>query len=702
MKRSFILFFTFLLLTTTYAQRIYWNSYGGGCTDVFNTITPHPTVTASQWVRGATTCTANTTGFSTTGFTNTDLTSATAANHYIEATLTETSGMSFDLDSFVWVAYRSGTGPNSVDVQYSINGAPFVSFGNVAGFASGTTYMFTIVAPITIPALGNVRIRMYGWGASSGVGTMRLVQGSYVHVNNCTPPVLGTITNNVSCNGADDGLIDLTLTGGSAPTGFVWAGPGAFSATTEDIASLSPGSYTVTVTANGGCTTTTSALVSEPSAINLVPSTTHVTCFGGNNGSIDLTVTGGAGSYTYDWSNGSVAEDISGLTAGSYTVLVTDGSGCDDSLIVTVNQNPIIGIGVSVTNPSCNSASNGSIDITPTGGSGSYTYQWSNSDTTQDISSLPNGLYTVTITDGNGCSVTTSATLSSSANLNLSFAWINAGCNGASSGSIDLTPVTGSMPFSYLWSTGATTQDISGLMAGNYSVTVTDAIGCTGTGSQVIAEPGQIVSNISIETCGSYVSPSGNETWTVSGLYVDTLPASNGCDSLIAIDLTIPLPNTVVMNTGATLIATLPGAVYQWLDCNNNMQPVAGATAQMYTPPSAGTYAVLINEGGCIDTSFCYQTFNLSLTPSDLEAVVVLYPNPGNGYFHLSVSGLDKNDLFIEIIELSGKVVYQQLFYIEDGVANIPFNQSHLENGVYTIRLFSGGHYKTIRFVKSE
>ncbi len=770
MKKIILISFLFLFVSITHAQRIYWNTYGGACTDVFNAITPHPTVTASQWVRGATTCTSNTTGFSTTGFTSTDLVSADAANHYIEATLTETGGLSFDLDSFVWISYRSGTGPNSVDVQYSINGAPFVNFGAVTGFVTGTTYTFTIVSPITIPAFGNVRIRMYAWGASSALGTMRLVQGSYVHVSNCDEPILNNLPTDVSCNGVNDGAVDLTLTDGTAPFIYAWDGPGGFTASTEDISGLAGGTYTVTVTATGGCTTSTTAIVNEPTAIDILSSPMHVSCFGDsdgeiditpsggaggytflwsdgsvtedifglvtdtytvtvtdadgctntasvtinepadiilnssvthvtcnglNNGSIDLSPSGGVGSFTYDWSNGAISQDVFLLTAGSYEVIVTGGDGCEDSTTIIVNENSAITVGLVPTYPSCSSVSNGSIDCSPFGGTGSYTFLWNTGATTEDIGGLANGIYSVTVTDGIGCTSTAVMGLTSGTNLILDFSWVNAGCSGASNGSIDLTPVTGAAPFNYIWSNSATTE-------GTYTVTVTDAGGCNGTGTAFVGEPGQIVSNIEVETCGSYVSPSGNYTWFVSGLYADTITAANGCDSLIGIDLYIITPNTVVMNTGATLMATFPGAAYQWLNCDNNMMPVLGATGQFFTPGSAGSFAVIVNNAGCFDTSECHQTINVGLMQNDLDVVTILYPNPNNGIFNLAVNGLLSEDLYIEILDVSGKMLYQQLYMNEVGTSvNIPFDQSHLENGVYFVRVFSAGRYKVLKLIKN-
>jgi len=702
MRKYFITLALLIVVAAAHGQNIYWNVYGGTCTDVFNSITVLPTVTASQWVRGANTCTSNTTGFSATGFNQPNLPTAVLANHYVEATLTETAGSFFELDTFVWVAYRSGTGPTSANVQYSVNGAPFTSFGSVLAVVSGTTYAFPLAVPVNVPALGNVRIRLYACGASSAVGTMRVVQGSYARISNCVAPSLNMIITDVLCNPDSTGSIDLVATAGTSPFTYSWTGPGGFTSSAQDINLVPSGIYSVTVTATGGCTTSTSVLINQPSALILTNTNTNVDCNGGNNGAIDLTVSGGVGPYDYLWSNTATTEDIGSLSAGTYSVVVTDYNGCTStsSHILTAPSDIIIS-GVA-TNPSCSAVSNGSINISISGGSPGFSYLWNNTATTQDITGISNGTYVVLVTDTNGCSASYSATLTSSNSLDLSATWTNASCNGGDDASINLTVNSGLPLYSYVWSNGAASQDLSGITAGNYSVSVTDGIGCTGSLSQIIGEAGLINSYIEVETCGFYTSPSGLSTWTVSGLYADTLTAINGCDSLLAIDLIVNHPNVGVNAFGHMFTAQLIGATYQWIDCNLGNAPIVGANSQTYIAPVDGDFAVIVTYNGCTDTSDCYATTNASIADNELAANILLFPNPSNGIFNISIDGLIAEDVYIHMTDLTGKMVNQRSLGSAEGNMIVSFDESALTSGMYFIQIVADGKSKVLRWIKSN
>ncbi len=272
------------------------------------------------------------------------------------------------------------------------------------------------------------------------------------------------------CNGANTGSIDLTVSGGTSPYTYSWTG----GVTTQDRSNLTAGTYTVTVTA-AGCTSTISANITQPSALTLSTTQVNVSCNGGSNGSIDLTVTGGVSPYTYAWSNNATTQDITGLVAGTYTVTVTDANSCTKTLSATITQPEALALSNTQVNVLCNGNSTGSIDLTVSGGTSPYTYAWSNSATTQDVSNLAAGTYTVTVTDANACTKTLSATITQPSALSLSKTQVDVLCNGNSTGSIDLTVSGGTSPYTYAWSNSATTQDISGLVAGTYTVTVTDA-----------------------------------------------------------------------------------------------------------------------------------------------------------------------------------------------------------------------------------
>jgi hypothetical protein len=237
----------------------------------------------------------------------------------------------------------------------------------------------------------------------------------------------------------------------------------------------------VTVNDANGCIATLGPItITQPSALALSETHVNVLCNGSSTGSIDLTVSGGTGSYAYSWSNGATTEDLTGLAAGSYTVTVTDANGCTASLgPITLTQTAAFALSETHLNVSCFGGSNGSIDLTVTGGAGSYTYSWSNGASTQDLTGLAAGSYTVTVTDANNCSallgpiaITQPAVLAASEVHTTT-------CLTSPDGSITLTVSGGTTPYGFSWSNGASTQDLTGLAAGSYTVTVTDAHGCS-------------------------------------------------------------------------------------------------------------------------------------------------------------------------------------------------------------------------------
>ena len=309
---------------------------------------------------------------------------------------------------------------------------------------------------------------------------------------------LSTVPTNISCNGLTNGAIDLTVTGGFAPASYLWSN----SATTQDLISLGVGTYTVTVTDINGCRANISQTITQPAILtSAITAQTNVSCFGGNNGSVTVTASGGTTAYQFSLNGGpnQASGTFSGLIAGSYTVTITDANGCIRTQAVTITQ-PLapLTLVTSQTNVLCFGASTGAINLTPSGGTTPYTYTWSNGATTQDLSGIVAGTYTVVVNDANGttggCTATTTVTITQpAAALTLSSTQVNVLCNGATTGSIDLTPAGGTAPYAYAWSNGATTQDLTGLAAGTYTVNVTDANGlagsCAATATIIITQP---------------------------------------------------------------------------------------------------------------------------------------------------------------------------------------------------------------------
>ncbi|MDO8367672.1 MAG: hypothetical protein Q7T20_12805 [Saprospiraceae bacterium] len=216
-----------------------------------------------------------------------------------------------------------------------------------------------------------------------------------------------TTISTVSCNG-NDGAIDLTFSGATAPYTYSWTPGGA---TTQDISGLAPGTYTVTVTDFWGCTITASATVDPRTPAVIVPTVVHNECYSDSQGSISLSVTG-KDPFTYQWSTGNLTASISNLSAGSYTVTITDADGCETIETYTITQPTQIVATITKTDDPGN-ASNGSATVNVSGGTPGYTYLWTKtgdpgfvftpSNSVSAVTNLSYGEYNVTVTDDNGC-----------------------------------------------------------------------------------------------------------------------------------------------------------------------------------------------------------------------------------------------------------------------------------------------------------
>jgi gliding motility-associated-like protein len=504
---------------------------------------------------------------------------------------------------------------------------------------------------------------------------------------------LSTTQTNVLCFGASTGAINLTVAGGTPTYSYVWSN----GAVTEDISGLAAGTYTVVVTdangSTGGCTATISATITQPAAALTVSTTqTNILCFGGNTGAIDLTPIGGTSPYTYLWNTGAVTQDLSGLTAGTYTVNVTDANGnagsCAATATVTITQ-PAAALSLSSThvNVLCNGGNTGSINLTPTGGTAPYTFAWSNGAVTEDLSNLVAGTYTVVVTDANGstggCTATTTVTITQpAAPITVSTTQTNVLCFGASTGAINLTVAGGTAPYSYVWSNGAVTEDLSIIPAGTYTVVVTDANGstggCTATTTVTITQPaaaltlsatqtnvlcfGGITGAIDLTPAGgtapyTYSWSNGLLTQDLAGLpagsYTVNVHDANGiagsCAATLTITITQPaapltLTSTKVNilcnggNTGSINLIPAGGTAPYTFAWSN------GAITEDLSNLVAGTYSVTVTDangstGGC--TASTSITITQPAAPVSLATTQtnVLCNGAATGAINLTVSG---------------------------------------------------------------
>ncbi|HEU4716352.1 MAG TPA: hypothetical protein VFU15_00885, partial [Bacteroidia bacterium] len=368
----------------------------------------------------------------------------------------------------------------------------------------------------TVSASGGTSSYSYAWTPSGGntATASSLPVGNYTctvtDANGCTTTSSVSITQpstlasslssqaNVSCNGGSDGTATVAVSGGAPSYNYSWMPSGGNSATAP---SLAQGSYTCTITDANGCSVTTSVSITEPAALTVTNAQNNVSCNGGNNGAASVSVNGGTPSYTYAWlPSGGSSDTASSLPQGNYTCTITDANGCTVTSSVSITEPAALSSSVTATtNVSCNSGNDGAATVSANGGTPSYSYSWSPSGgNAAAATSLPQGNYTCTITDANGCSTTASLSITEPAALTSSVtSTTNVSCNSGNNGSATIAAGGGTPSYSYAWTpSGGSAATAASLSQGNYTCTITDANGCTATASVSITQPSAITTSV--------------------------------------------------------------------------------------------------------------------------------------------------------------------------------------------------------------
>ncbi|MBN4081846.1 PKD domain-containing protein, partial [bacterium AH-315-C07] len=458
-------------------------------------------------------------------------------------------------------------------------------------------------------------------------------------VNQPTAALTHTLdSTDVTCFGFSNGAANLTVSGGTLPYTFNWSN----GATTEDLTGVIAGTYAVSITDANGCVNDyDTTIVNQPTAaLTHTLDSTDVTCFGFSNGATNLTVSGGTPPSTFNWSNGATTEDLTGIIAGIYAVSITDANGCiidDDS--ITVNQpSAALSNTLDSTDVTCFGFSNGTTDLTVTGGTTPYTYNWSNGATTKDLNAVPLGTYAVSITDANGCVIgyDTIVINQPSAALTHTLDSTDVTCFGLTDGATNLTVSGGTTPYIYNWSNGTTTEDLSGIGAGIYAVSITDANGCfIDDDSITVNEPAQTIvsagANDTVCANNAVVALTGSVSggitttgiWTTSG---------NGTFS--------PGNTTLIVTYTPSTLDTIAGSVTLILTSTNNL---TCATV-------ADTMELLIEDGPVVsagvDDSTCRTNPDYVLNGSVLH---------GDGQWTTSGDGtFSPNDTVLNATYLAG------------------------------------------------
>ncbi len=298
----------------------------------------------------------------------------------------------------------------------------------------------------------------------------------------------------VSCPGDSDGTASVEVSEGIAPFAFVLDGVEIQNSnlTTASFEGLAVGEHQLVVADGDACFDTLMFMIEEPLPIDIAPIVTNVSCNAGEDAMIDLTTTGGTGAYTYAWSDASSDSLLTNITADTYSVTITDENNCQSSLEIEVTEPDMLVIDLSSTTASCFNTTDGTATAIVSGGTGAYTYAWSNSETSDIITDLIPATYTLSVTDENNCLTTGEIEVTAPDAVVIdSIQQIAVDCNGSSTGTAIVRISGGTEPYVYQWSDdlGQTSESAQFLTAGMYSVTVTDANNCSNEASIEVTEP---------------------------------------------------------------------------------------------------------------------------------------------------------------------------------------------------------------------
>jgi len=491
---------------------------------------------------------------------------------------------------------------------------------SVSGTTGTPTYLWSNGA--MTQNLSNVAAGNYSVTVTSGNGCTATASATVPGTNAPTVNIANTTPAN--CN-QSTGSVTLSVSGTTGTPTYLWSN----GAMTQNLGNVAAGSYSVTVTSGNGCTATTSATVPGTNAPTVsIANTTSANC-NQPTGSVTLSVSGATGTPTYLWSNGAMTQNLSNLAAGNYSVTVTSGNGCTATTSASVpgTNSPTVGI-ANTTPANCNQAT-GSVTINVSGTTGTPTYNWSNGAMTQNLSNVAAGSYSVTVTSGNGCTATASATVSGTTPPTVSIAGVLPVVCSQPNGAINIS-VTGAVGTpSYLWSNGATSPNLAGVPIGSYTVTVTSGNGCTAmTSAQVmgttaasvtvlqVTQPGCNQSNgiVVLSVTNAIGTPAfawsnGAVTQNLfnipAGLYTVTVTNGNGCTSTASADLSIAgVPAVAVSSVTPASCGLSNGSVgISVSGVSGTMQYLwsNGANTQNLSNVPAGSYTVTVTNplNGC-------------------------------------------------------------------------------------------------------
>jgi hypothetical protein len=590
-----------------------------------------------------------------------------------------------------WWIYPQGTvatnyvvaGDNSVTATNCVMFCYWLGSSNVIRFVSSSTYQYTATAGIWY----HIEMRNINWTAhtfdiwinnvlvSTAFPFRSATQNSLtrIHLYNFnagataswddirvggTPVTVAGTANSTLCNGSADGSASVVATGGNGVYTYSWLPSGGTSAAATG---LTAGTYSCIVADGAGCLDTAVVNVSQPAAIAITATPSDVLCNGGFSGSIDASVTGGTGAYTYLWSNAAMTEDISGIGVGTYSLYVVDANNCVDSLTgITVNQPSALTTSSVNTNPACNGDATGSSTVTANGGTAGYTYAWlPGGETTSTVSGMSAGTYSCTVTDANGCTTMETMTIVDPAAISILVNAPDTVCAGSAT-TLMANGSGGTGALSYLWQPGnlsGSTVTVTLTSSTVHLITVTDSLGCSFTDSASITVEALpvVVLGQDITQCGgavmldaqnagmSYLWNDNSTAQTlnvsVSGTYFVGVTNAFGCTSSDTINVTLNANPTLYLGADTTqcggavvLDAQIAGGTYMWSD---------SSTSQTLSATLSGVYWVnVVDANGCSTADTISVTINVvptvtasasDLTVCELDGDVFMVGTPVGG-----------------------------------------------------------------------
>lgn len=519
------------------------------------------------------------------------------------------------------------TGPGAVTIT-SVTGA---------SCSGGATELWVNFSD-NLPAAGNYTLTLTtgsdGTSIADGCGNEMAVGTQVSFSVEQVGPEL-TVTNIVSSDCAvSNGSATAVASGTAQPFTYNWnSSP---SQNTPTASNLAPGVYRIEVTDTNGCSVREIVTIDNNNPLDVSnTSSTPTSCNGVADGTAQIVPAGGTGNFTIEWQTNPVqtGQDATGLPAGGVDVIVTDDSGCEEEVTIYIQQPPPINVPITIVNPDCGVA-NGSATVAPTGGNGNFSFLWNSTppQTTASATGLAAGVYSVTVTDDQGCQRTGSAILADNFAPNATIQDQVPDCNQQGLGQATALATSGTAPYTYSWSTNPpqTTATAVGLTEGDYFVTITDAANCvqiinvkidtieTPELTGLLTQPscgqsdGEISVNVTygVQPFDFAWSSSANNTNVESnlpeGTYSVTLTDAIGCTVSESFELnqlpptsSITTTNACVGNASSFSFTTTSGATSWVWDFGDGNTSTDAAPTHTYATP--GNYPVSVSlSGGCL------------------------------------------------------------------------------------------------------